>query len=170
MTMIKRMLRTLLGTCLLLTALSAQAVIETYEFENDANRERFNELTQVLRCPKCQNNNLADSNAPIAADMRREIHRMLEEGQDKQDVVDFMVARYGDFVNYVPRRDTSTLVLWWGPVVLLLIGLLVVWAISRRRKASRQHMTEVEVSPEERERLQRLMNSTEERDEPADKR
>ncbi|WP_207062491.1 cytochrome c-type biogenesis protein [Motiliproteus sp. SC1-56] len=147
----------LVAMALLLTALSAQAVIETYEFKNEANRERFKELTAVLRCPKCQNNNLADSNAPIAADMRREIHRMLEEGQTKQDVVDFMVARYGDFVNYVPRRDSSTALLWFGPVVLLLVGLAVVVVISRRRRAG-QGKPQVEVSAEERERLRKLID------------
>lgn len=164
MIMINRMLRVLLGTFLLLMSLSAQAVIETYEFEDPASRGDFKELTEVLRCPKCQNNNLADSNAPIAADMRREIHRMLEEGQDKQDVVDFMVARYGDFVNYVPRRDTSTLLLWWGPIALLLIGLTVVVALGRRRKASRQMSAPQEVSAEQRERLKRLTDAGDEPD------
>ena len=80
----------------------AHAAIDTYEFANDAERDRFRELTKELRCPKCQNQDIADSNAPIATDLRREIYRMLGEGKDNQQILDFMVARYGDFVLYKP--------------------------------------------------------------------
>ena len=80
----------------------AQAAIDTYEFKNDAERDRFRELTKELRCPKCQNQDIADSNAPIATDLRREIFRMLGEGKDNQQIIDFMVDRYGDFVRYKP--------------------------------------------------------------------
>jgi cytochrome c-type biogenesis protein CcmH len=80
----------------------AQAAIDTYEFAKEGDRERFRELTKELRCPKCQNQDIADSNAPIAADLRKEIFRMLGEGKDNQQIIDFMVDRYGDFVRYKP--------------------------------------------------------------------
>ncbi len=115
---------------------TAYAAIDTYKFEDFENRKQFKVLTEELRCPKCQNQNLADSNSPIASDMRREIHRMVEEGQSNQQVVDFMVARYGDFVRYRPKRDSSTAFLWYGPIVLLAFGILVVVLISRRRKTT----------------------------------
>ncbi|MEZ1376538.1 cytochrome c-type biogenesis protein CcmH, partial [Enterobacter hormaechei] len=69
----------------------AKAAIDTYQFRDDAERERYQQLTKELRCPKCQNQDIADSNAPIAADLRREIFRMLGEGKDNQQIVDFMV-------------------------------------------------------------------------------
>ncbi|MEH6649227.1 MAG: cytochrome c-type biogenesis protein [Motiliproteus sp.] len=127
--------RSIVLMVLLLTSWSAQAVIDAYQFDNDQQHDRYKLLTEELRCPKCQNQNLAGSNSPIATDMRREIHRMVTEGQSNQDVVDFMVARYGDFVNYRPRRDGSTMVLWYGPIALLVIGGLVVLATARRRRA-----------------------------------
>ena len=86
----------------LLIAVPASAVIESYDFENESLRERFQVLAAELRCPKCQNQNIADSNAPIAADLRKQLHIQLHEGRSDQEIVDFMVARYGDFVLYRP--------------------------------------------------------------------
>ena len=106
----------------------AHAAIDTYEFANDAERARFRELTQELRCPKCQNQDLADSNAPIATDLRREIFRMLGEGKDNQQIIDFMVDRYGDFVRYKPALTSKTVVLWFGPLALLVGGVVVIGA------------------------------------------
>ncbi len=100
----------------------AHAAIDTYEFANDGERERFRELTKELRCPKCQNQDIADSNAPIAADLRKEIFRMLGEGKDNQQIIDFMVDRYGEFVRYNPALSSKTALLWFGPA-----GLLVRW-------------------------------------------
>ncbi|RML38486.1 Cytochrome c-type bioproteinsis protein CycL, partial [Pseudomonas syringae pv. maculicola] len=81
----------------------------------DAERARYSELTRELRCPKCQNQDIADSNAPIAADLRKEIYRMLGEGQSNQKIIDFMVDRYGDFVRYKPSLNARTWLLWFGP-------------------------------------------------------
>src|SRR5690606_30584825 len=91
---------------------SAQAAIDTYEFGSDSERARFRQLTEELRCPKCQNQNIADSNAPIATDLRREIFRMLEEGKSDDEIVDYLVDRYGDFVRYKPPVNARTLLLW----------------------------------------------------------
>jgi cytochrome c-type biogenesis protein CcmH len=132
--LMKRMTGVIAMLGLLLSAGAAQAVIDTYEFNNEQEHQQYKVLIDELRCPKCQNQNLSGSNSPIAEDMRREIHRMVTEGQTNQDVVDFMVARYGDFVNYRPRRDSSTLVLWYGPIGMLLIGAVVVFLISRRKR------------------------------------
>ena len=114
------MKRWLLAVALGLTlAGAAHAAIDTYEFADDAERARFRELTQELRCPKCQNQDIADSNAPIATDLRREIYRMLGEGKSNQQIIDFMVDRYGDFVRYKPALTGKTAVLWFGPLALL---------------------------------------------------
>ncbi|SEK80009.1 cytochrome c-type biogenesis protein CcmH [Atopomonas hussainii] len=151
-----RWLSLLLGTLLSLNVLAA---IDTYEFNDEAERQRFRVLTEELRCPKCQNQNIADSNAPIANDLRREIHRMLDEGQSDDEIVDFLVTRYGDFVMYRPPLTGKTLLLWFGPAALLLLALLVVLNIVRRRRqaASAPPVT-AELSDAERQRLSQLLD------------
>ena len=138
----------------------AHAAIDTYEFANDAERDRFRELTKELRCPKCQNQDIADSNAPIATDLRREIYRMLGEGKDNQQILDFMVARYGDFVLYKPALTRKTAVLWFGPLALLVGGLVVIGVIVGRRRRTEQVEGSDTLSAEERKRLDTLLDKT----------
>lgn len=114
---------------------SLWAAIDTYEFKDEATRERFKQLTFELRCPKCQNQNLQDSNSPIASDLRNEVYRMLQQGDDNQEIIDFMVARYGDFVLYKPPVNKATYLLWYGPFVLVVIGAVVMLLVSRKRKS-----------------------------------
>ncbi|OLS63469.1 cytochrome c-type biogenesis protein [Pseudomonas putida] len=135
----------------------AKAAIDTYQFADDAERERYRELTKELRCPKCQNQDIADSNAPIAADLRREIFRMLGEGKSNQQIVDFMVDRYGDFVRYKPALTAKTWLLWFGPAALLLGGIGVMAVIVRKRRVP-AGATSADLSPEERERLAKLLD------------
>jgi cytochrome c-type biogenesis protein CcmH len=133
-----------------------QAAIDTYEFATDAERARFRELTKELRCPKCQNQDIADSNAPIAADLRKEIFRMLGEGKDNQQIIDFMVDRYGDFVRYKPALTGKTALLWFGPAGLLLGGVLIIAVIVRRRRVERSDSPNT-LSVDERQRLDQLL-------------
>jgi len=135
----------------------AHAAIDTYQFATDAERDRYRELTQELRCPKCQNQDIADSNAPIAADLRREIFRMLGEGKDNQQIIDFMVDRYGDFVRYKPALTARTFLLWFGPGILLVGGVGVILLIVRRRKRISADV-DPDLSPEERMRLATLLD------------
>jgi cytochrome c-type biogenesis protein CcmH len=137
---------------------SAQAAIDTYEFASEAERERYRTLTEELRCPKCQNQNIADSNAPIAMDLRAEIYRMLEEGRSNDEIVEHLVLRYGDFVRYKPPLDQRTLLLWYGPAALLLGGLGALVLIVRRRRRVDASPQAGELSPEERERLATLLD------------
>lgn len=138
---------------------TVHAAIDTYEFQNDGERQRFRELTKELRCPKCQNQDIADSNAPIATDLRREIFRMLGEGKDNQQIIDFMVDRYGEFVRYKPALTTKTAILWFGPLGLLVGGLAVIGVIVVRRRSQRAE-TAVTLSAEERQRLHSLLDKT----------
>ena len=117
----------------LVLATPAAAVIETYEFETELQHQRYQDFIEELRCPKCQNQNLAGSNSPISADLRRELHRLLLEGKSDQEIVDYMVARYGEFVLYRPPLNKHTIVLWLLPVALLLLGALVVTMLVRRK-------------------------------------
>jgi len=136
----------------------AKAAIDTYQFRDDAERERYQQLTKELRCPKCQNQDLADSNAPIATDLRREIFRMLGEGKDNQQIIDFMVDRYGDFVRYKPALTSKTVVLWFGPLALLVGGVVVIGVIVvRRRRTARAEASDT-LSAEERQRLDTLLD------------
>ncbi|MBH3460651.1 cytochrome c-type biogenesis protein CcmH [Pseudomonas parafulva] len=135
----------------------ARAAIDTYQFRDDAERERYQQLTKELRCPKCQNQDIADSNAPIAADLRREIFRMLGENQSNQQIIDFMVDRYGDFVRYKPALTARTWLLWFGPGVLLAGGFVVLAVIVRRRR-SPVAQGNSELSVDERERLAKLLD------------
>lgn len=140
-------------------SLGAQAAIDTYEFKDEAARERYRTLTEELRCPKCQNQNIADSDAPIAMDLRREIHRMLGEGKSNQEIVDFLVARYGDFVRYNPPVDARTWLLWYGPWLLLGGGLGVLALIVLRRRRPAASGQGADLSAEERMRLDQLLKN-----------
>ena len=99
---------------------SVLASIDAYPFPNEELTDRYEQLISELRCPQCLNTNLAGSDAMIAQDLRREVHRMLIEGKTDKEVLDFMYLRYGDFVLYDPRFDLKTLALWLSPVLLFL--------------------------------------------------
>jgi len=104
----------------------AQAAIEAYQFKDAKTEAEYKHLIKVLRCLVCQNQDLADSNADLAKDLRRQTYQMLQQGKTRQDVIDYMVARYGDFVLYDPPLKKNTLILWLGPFALLLFVLVMV--------------------------------------------
>jgi cytochrome c-type biogenesis protein CcmH len=141
--------------------LTAQAAIDAYQFRDEAERARYSKLTRELRCPKCQNQDIADSNAPIAADLRKEIYRMLGEGRSNQQIIDFMVDRYGEFVRYKPELTSRTWLLWFGPAVLLIGGLVVIGVIVGRRRGERRDQVDA-LSDEERQRLAQLLEKSRE--------
>ncbi|MCP5148953.1 MAG: cytochrome c-type biogenesis protein CcmH [Pseudomonadales bacterium] len=150
----------MLGLALLALSLPVAAVIETYEFSDPALEERYQLLSAELRCPKCQNQNIADSNAPISKDLRKLLHQQLEAGASDEEILDYMVARYGEFVRYRPRFDGATAVLWLAPALLVLAGVAIALLTLRGR---RRQQTEdaVELSAAERQRLQQLLDKTE---------
>lgn len=133
--------------------------LETYQFDDPNKEALFRELINELRCPKCQNQSIADSDAPLAKDLRDRTYLMVQQGATKQEVVDYMVARYGDFAYYRPPVRLSTLVLWLGPVLVVLTGALVI--IVRVRQ---QRHEEVELSDHEREQLAALQSSGQDND------
>lgn len=153
------MIRTLLlafATTFLL-AFSALAENEnSYQFDNEQQRATYHQLIKELRCPKCQNQNISDSNAPLAEDMRDRTYQMLKEGKSREEIIQFMVARYGEFVHYQPPFTTATSVLWWGPLLVVVIGIGIAVGLTRKKKAA------VELTPEERQRLEQLRKSGDE--------
>jgi len=109
------------------------AAIEAYQFDSAEMEADYKQLVEELRCLVCQNQNLAGSDADLARDLRRETYEMLQQGKSQQEVVDFMVARYGDFVLYRPQFKSSTYLLWLGPFFLLLF---VLYLVVRRLRAA----------------------------------
>ncbi|MCY4428729.1 MAG: cytochrome c-type biogenesis protein CcmH [Halieaceae bacterium] len=142
----------------LLLAAPAPAVIETYEFESEALQQRYLKLSAELRCPKCQNQNIADSNAPLAADLRRQLHAQLHTGKTDAEITDYMVQRYGEFVLYRPRWKLQTAPLWLAPILLSVAALALLLMVLRR---SRPRVTQ---PAEDRERLQKLLPTKSEAD------
>lgn len=126
-----------------LFAVSAMAAIETYDFDSKAQEDRFRSLTLELRCPKCQNQAIGDSDAEISGDLRAEVYRLLKEGATDREIKDFMVARYGRYVLYNPPLDRETLVLWFGPAAFLLIGAI---AVAMRIRQSKKALEEGEAN------------------------
>lgn len=116
-----------------MSAFSYAGGIDPFAFEDEAEKDAFRAVIAELRCPKCQNQSVSDSDAPIAQDIRQKVYEQMKAGQSQDEIVEFMVARYGDFVTYRPPFRASTMVLWLGPpllVVLVLIALF--WRASRR--------------------------------------
>jgi cytochrome c-type biogenesis protein CcmH len=120
---------------IMLAAAAAGAIDDHPPFEDPARQARYERLTNELRCVKCQNNNIADSNADIARDLRREVHEMIEAGRSDREILDFMVSRYGDFVLYRPAFKPSNYLLWFAPALAMIVGLVVLLRIIRSRAA-----------------------------------
>lgn len=130
-------MKTLLAMLLCLPLL-AHAAIAVYEFETPEQEQRFRNLIEELRCPKCQNQSISDSDADIAQDMRAQVAEMLREGRSDEEIVQFFVTRYGDFVTYKPPVNAETMILWAGPGVVFVIGLMLVLLQIRRARVRAQ--------------------------------
>jgi len=129
------------------------AGVEYREFATPEQQAAYENLTSELRCLVCQNQTIADSNAELAADLRRQVYEMLQQGKSKQDIAQFMTDRYGDFVLYNPPFKLKTGLLWIGPAAFLLIGLIAVFLFARRKKAAEK----IEISAEKRQRIRSLL-------------
>lgn len=118
---------------MLLVSGSALATIDVMPFKDEAQEQQFRRLTEQLRCPKCQNNSIADSNAMIATDMRRKVYDLMQEGKSNKEIVGYMVARYGNFVTYDPPLTPLTVLLWVLPLAAIVAGGWIIVARTRRR-------------------------------------
>ena len=142
---------------LLVAAQTGFAAIEVHEFKNDIDRQRYQSFIDEMRCPKCQNQNLSGSDSPIAMDLRNELYLMIESGKRDQEIVSFMVERYGEFILYRPRLSPATMLLWAAPVLLLVLGAILLLLIVRKR---RRLAVEVDsgLTQQERARLDALLH------------
>lgn len=145
------MIRCLSLLSLLLLPLTIAAV-EVREFASEEQRQRYESLLNELRCLVCQNQSLADSDADLAKDLRNEVYDIIQSGKSEAEAIRFLTDRYGDFVLYRPPLKPITLLLWGGPVLLLGAGGAFVWRQGKRRR----QLASIELTEDERRRLERL--------------
>ena len=141
-------MRFLLGLLMLVISGSALATIDVMQFKDEAQEQQFRQLTEQLRCPKCQNNSIADSNSMIATDLRQKVYELMQEGKSQKEIVDYMVARYGNFVTYDPPLTPLTVLLWVMPVVAIGLGGWIIFARTRRRVRVKQEEFPDDVIPD----------------------
>jgi len=154
--------RILFTAVMIITAFfAAQTVqaspVETFEFQDEVTKVRFQALSKELRCPKCQNQNLADSNSTVASALRLDLYNLLIEGRSDSEIVNLMVGRYGEFVLYRPRVSSITYVLWFGPALLILIGIIVVIVILRKKPVNKESLA---LNTQQKTKLKQLLEDS----------
>ena len=111
--------------------------VETFQFRSSAEQRRAIQLSRQLRCPQCQNQNLIESNSPVAKDLRLKVYQMVNAGQSDEVIIEYMTSRFGDFVLYKPRLNPQTYLLWGGPFLLLALFGSIIWVTIRRQQKER---------------------------------
>ncbi len=151
-----------LALVVMASAGGAMAAVDVRDFDSESDRQRYQSFIDEMRCPKCQNQNLAGSDSPIAEDLRDQVYRLIDEGKSDKEIIDFMVERYGEYILYRPRLSPATLVLWLTPVVLMLVGIVVlIRVVLKRRRTAAETVTDSEdLSPEERRELDELLRDS----------
>lgn len=142
---------------------AAYAAVDTFEFETDEQQRRFRRMSDEFRCPMCQNTSLTGSNGGVAEDLRREIYLMIMDGKTDEEIEQFMFERYGDFVFYRPRLMWQTLLLWFGPLLFLLLGGWIIVGIVRRAQQNKVQ-EQVVLNEEEQARLRKLLDTVKDGD------
>lgn len=151
----KKFLTALCLPFLLFAHIAQGEMVDTFQFQNDQERLRAVALAKSLRCPQCQNQNLVESNSPIAYDLRLEVYQMVNQGKTDEQIVQAMTARFGDFVRYNPPFQTSTLLLWGLPFLLLALALAFMAKYLRQRNKA---PTEIQLDNAEQQALAELLN------------
>ena len=140
---------------LLLSGGATAEVVDVYDFSDRAQEQRYQNLIAELRCPKCQNQNIADSNAPISKDMREAVYRMMKDGASNEEIVESLVGRFGEFVRYKPEFDSRTFLLWATPAIAVFGGVLVVAGVVIRSRRAGQDSPAL--SAEEKARVDKML-------------
>lgn len=147
-----------------ISGVSSADVANVYNFDTTQQEERFQGLAEELRCPKCQNQNIADSGAPIAKDMRDEVYRMMLGGASDDDIVNALVARFGEFVRYKPEVEKRTFLLWATPFIAVFGGLLIVIGVVVRSRRGADH--EPALTAEQKARAEKILTESEQGNTP----
>lgn len=149
-----------LQVVLLGAIMNVQATDVLLEFDDPRQEQRYEELLEEIRCLVCQNQSLADSNASLAQDLRLEVHEQMVAGKNNEEIIDFLVSRYGEFVLYRPLFNYRTLLLWLGPLLLFICAAMFVFRVVKSRKSS--DLPEQVINPSDRERLDQLYRQAKE--------
>lgn len=144
---------------LLLVIPILEAAVEVKPFENPEYEQRYKNLINEFRCVVCQNQNIADSNAALAKDLRKQVFNMINAGKSDEEIMMFMVTRYGDFVLYRPQFNSTTFFLWVGPFIIFVVGLYFLINFIRRRK----EVVVTELSQKEKEKINKLLDEKEQK-------
>ena len=152
------MMKNLIIILSLLSSISIlEAAVEIKQFQNSEHEQRYKNLINEFRCVVCQNQNIADSNAALAQDLRNQVFKMINAGQNDDEIMEFMVTRYGDFVLYRPQFNSMTFLLWVGPFIIFTIGLYFLISFIRQRKK----MVVTELSNTDKEKIKQLLDDKE---------
>lgn len=135
-----------------------EAAVEIKQFESPQQEQRYKNIIEELRCLVCQNQNLADSDAGLAKDLRKQVYKMLKAGKSDKEIMDFMVTRYGDFVLYRPPFKATTFFLWVGPFIILALGLFVLIRFIVQRK----NLVVTELNENDKETIKKLLDENKE--------
>lgn len=154
-------MKKLFSIFILTSTLALAAPIEFNQFDSPQQEADYQSLIQTLRCPQCQNNNIADSNATIATDMRAKTLELLKQGKSKNEVVDYMVERYGNFVTYDPPMTPATIFLWVLPVLLILSGIGLIFMRKRKGVQAVEKSQNLAKSQQDQARLAKILNDKE---------
>ena len=154
-------MKPLLLLFLLMISISSHAV-DSRQLSDPKQQESYETLTKELRCLVCQNQTIADSNAELAGDLRRQVYEMLQQGKSEQEIIRFMTDRYGDFVLYKPPFAGKTSLLWIAPVLFLLMGLMTIFFVIRRKRATAQVQVDaLETDIEKQKKIRSLLEKGE---------
>ena len=154
-------MKPLLLLFLLMISINSHAV-DSRQLSDPKQQESYETLTNELRCLVCQNQTIADSNAELAGDLRRQVYEMLQQGKTEQEIIRFMTDRYGDFVLYKPPFAGKTSVLWIAPVLFLLMGLMTIFFVIRRKRATAQVQVDaLETDIEKQKKIRSLLEKGE---------
>lgn len=148
--------RLLMLLVMLVTVLPLNGQAREERMDDPELQKRFSELADELRCPKCQNETIAESGAPISSDMRERVRQLLREGYSDEEILDAMVARFGDFVRYRPEFEPRTWILWLGPFIAIVVGIGIVVMITRRTRRGPMEGSTV-LSDDERRRAEQWL-------------
>ena len=140
----------LMVSCIvILISVSSSADLDFYSFPTPKLEQRYQHLIKELRCLVCQNQNLEDSNADLAKDLRKKTYEMLIAGRSDPEIIDFMISRYGNFVTYRPPFSRITLILWFAPALLMFVGVVVLWRVVLHSKLTGTTITAKKISKRE---------------------
>jgi len=154
-------MKPILFIMLLVISINSHAV-DSRQLSDPKQQESYETLTKELRCLVCQNQTIADSNAELASDLRRQVYEMLQQGKSEQDIIRYMTDRYGEFVLYKPAFAGKTSLLWIAPVVFLFMGLMTVFLVIRRKRATAQlNVDALDITTEKQKKIRSLLEKGE---------